>query len=51
MHALSLESAKRRLKRILIVAGAALTLGASAVPVEASAHGRPAGAGVGHRIG
>lgn len=51
MYRLALKSAKRRSKQLLIVAGAALTLAASAVPVEASAHGRPGGAGVGHRIG
>ena len=46
-----LKSAKRRLRNVLMVAGAALTLAASAVPVQASAHGKPAGHGVGHKIG
>lgn len=52
MRKMGLSSAKRRAKHVLMVAGAALTLAASAVPVQASAHGgKPAGHGTGHKIG
>jgi hypothetical protein len=47
----STESAKRRVKKALMVAGAALTLAAAALPAGASAQGKPAGHGVGHKVG
>ena len=47
-----MRGSKRRVKRIVAVAGIGLTLAASALPAQAFAKGGPpAGSGVGHRIG
>jgi hypothetical protein len=51
MFVSAFDSAKRRIKQILVLAGVALTVAGSALPAQASASHRPAGAGTGHRIG
>ena len=50
-----MRGSKRRVKRIVVVAGVGLTLADSVLPGQAFASGKgggpPAGTGVGHRIG